>query len=166
MRCPICRACVDRDDICVYDDRYAYPGEFQVLRCRSCDHRFLGGDFSPELLKDLYSNYYPRSTFDVEQHRAHEETSGFKSWFDGDFSTAFRWVPKNVRVLDIGCGFGESVGYHKSRGCDVYGVRCIAALAILLQRLQRSGQQPGRQRPHDLEGLFPASGDAHQCRDC
>jgi SAM-dependent methyltransferase len=31
-------------------------------------------------------------------------------------------VPKNVRVLDIGSGFGESLGYHKARGCDVYGV--------------------------------------------
>jgi len=27
-----------------------------------------------------------------------------------------------VRVLDIGCGFGETLGYHKERGCDVYGV--------------------------------------------
>jgi len=27
-----------------------------------------------------------------------------------------------VRVLDLGCGFGESLGYHAARGCDVYGV--------------------------------------------
>jgi 2-polyprenyl-3-methyl-5-hydroxy-6-metoxy-1,4-benzoquinol methylase len=26
-----------------------------------------------------------------------------------------------VRILDIGCGFGETLSYHKKRGCDVYG---------------------------------------------
>lgn len=36
--------------------------------------------------------------------------------------SAYCWVPKNVRILDIGCGFGETLGYHKSRGCEVYGV--------------------------------------------
>jgi SAM-dependent methyltransferase len=44
------------------------------------------------------------------------------AWFRGDQASPFRWVPRNVRVLDIGCGFGESLGYHQSRGCDVYGV--------------------------------------------
>ena len=24
--------------------------------------------------------------------------------------------------MDIGCGFGESLGYHKARGCEVFGV--------------------------------------------
>jgi SAM-dependent methyltransferase len=31
-------------------------------------------------------------------------------------------VPKNVRVLDIGCGFGNTLAYHQARGCDVWGV--------------------------------------------
>jgi len=31
-------------------------------------------------------------------------------------------VPRNVRVLDIGCGFGESLGYHRNRGCEAHGV--------------------------------------------
>jgi SAM-dependent methyltransferase len=31
-------------------------------------------------------------------------------------------VPPGVRVLDIGCGFGEALGYYRSRGCDAYGV--------------------------------------------
>ena len=48
--------------------------------------------------------------------------SGFRSWLNGDKSSTFRWVPRAVRVLDIGCGFGESLGYYQARGCDVYGV--------------------------------------------
>jgi len=74
------------------------------------------------MLRDLYSNYYPRSKFDLENYRTPKETSGFMAWLDGAKSAIFRWVPRNVRVLDIGCGFGESLGYHQARGCDVYGV--------------------------------------------
>ncbi|MDP2240445.1 MAG: class I SAM-dependent methyltransferase [Burkholderiales bacterium] len=82
----------------------------------------MDGDFSPELLGNLYSNYYPRSALNLEDFQPHQETHGFKAWLNGARSGAFRWVPRNVRVLDIGCGFGESLGYHQARGCDVYGV--------------------------------------------
>ncbi|MCM3901720.1 MAG: class I SAM-dependent methyltransferase [Pyrinomonadaceae bacterium] len=74
------------------------------------------------MLRDLYSNYYPRATFDLEWYQPHEEKFGLKAWLAGEKSSAFHWVPRNVRVLDIGCGFGASLGYHTARGCDVYGV--------------------------------------------
>ena len=105
-----------------YDDRYGYHGAFPLLKCQNCGHAFLQGEFSPELLRDLYSNYYPRSTFDLESYRPFQEREGFKDWLDGEKSSTYRWVPRDVRVLDIGCGFGESLGYHQARGCDVYGV--------------------------------------------
>jgi len=106
----------------VYDDRYGYPGCFSLLKCPECSHTFLDGAFSTEALRNLYSNYYPRSTFDVKNYRPYQEVKGFGAWFDGAMSATFRWVPRNVRILDIGCGFGESLGYHQARGCDVYGV--------------------------------------------
>ena len=31
-------------------------------------------------------------------------------------------VPRHVRVLDIGCGFGETLAYHEGRGCDAHGI--------------------------------------------
>jgi 2-polyprenyl-3-methyl-5-hydroxy-6-metoxy-1,4-benzoquinol methylase len=121
MNCPICNALPavigDR-----YDDRHGYRRIFPLLKCPNCGHLFLQGEFSPEVLRDLYSNYYPRSQFDLKNYRPYKEASGFKSWLEGDKSSAFRWVPRDVRVLDIGCGFGESLGYHRARGCDVYGV--------------------------------------------
>lgn len=121
MNCPVCNSLPivigDR-----YDDRYGYHGAFPLLQCQNCGHAFLQGEFSPELLRDLYSNYYPRSTFDLESYKPYQERDGFKDWLDGEKSSTFRWVPRNVRVLDIGCGFGESLGYHQARGCDVYGV--------------------------------------------
>jgi len=120
--CPVCGAHGLHIFQSAYDDRYGYPGTFPLQRCSVCRHVHLQVSFSPESMRDLYSSYYPRSVFNVEDHRPHKEISGFKAWFDGVKSSTFRWVPGNVRVLDIGCGFGESLGYHLARGCDVYGV--------------------------------------------
>jgi SAM-dependent methyltransferase len=74
------------------------------------------------MMTNLYTDYYPRSTFNLEEYKPYQEVTGFTAWLDGAYRSAFRWVPKNVSVLDIGCGFGETLGYHKVRGCDVYGV--------------------------------------------
>lgn len=122
LACIICGAKEIETVRSVYDDRYAYCGLFPLLKCLHCGHVFLKGTFTPELLSNLYSNFYPRSSFNENNYRPYQEVSGFKAWFDGAKSSTFRWVPKNVRVLDIGCGFGESLGYHQARGCEVWGV--------------------------------------------
>jgi len=120
--CSICEYRQLRGERYLYDDRYGYPGQFEMVRCKNCGHAFLKCDFSPEQIEKLYSKYYPRSSFDVTQYKPHQKAKGFKSWLDGSGRSAFRWVPQKVRILDIGCGFGESIGYHAARGCDVYGV--------------------------------------------
>jgi len=122
VSCLICNSSSADSYGSYYDDRYGYAGLFDLMTCKGCGHIFLKQDFTPEQLTDLYSNYYPRSQFDIGSYQAHQEKEGFMAWLDGLKSSAFRWVPKNVRVLDIGCGFGESLGYHAARGCDVYGV--------------------------------------------
>lgn len=122
INCPICNSSSLATIGDRYDDRYGYPGVFTLSKCTACGHIFLQGEFSPELLRDLYSNYYPRSTFDLEVHKPYQVTTGLTAWLEGDNSLPYRWVPRNVRVLDIGCGFGESLAYHRARGCDVYGV--------------------------------------------
>jgi len=71
----------------------------------------------------LYTDFYPRSKFNVELHGSRTVNSNRRtSWLKGEDANAYAWVPKNVTVLDIGCGFGEAVGYHRERGCDAYGV--------------------------------------------
>lgn len=77
---------------------------------------------SPDELTSLYTRYYPRSSFDVEKWTPPADAPRALDWWRGLSASAFRWVPPNVRVLDIGCGFGESLGYHRNRGCDAYGV--------------------------------------------
>lgn len=133
MKCPVCNSATHKL-ISVYDDRYGYPGRFPLLKCAGCGHAFLQGEFPRELLKDLYSNYYPRSMFDLKSYKPYQESDGFKDWLDGEKSSTFRWVPRNVRVLDIGCGFGESLGYHQARGCDVYGVEADENIRRVAER--------------------------------
>lgn len=106
----------------LYDDRYGYHGKFKLYKCSYCGHKTLDVEFSQEQLAALYTNYYPRSAFNIEDFKPYKEVGAFTAWFSGEYSSPFRWVPKGIRVLDIGCGFGESLGYYKSRGCDVYGV--------------------------------------------
>jgi 2-polyprenyl-3-methyl-5-hydroxy-6-metoxy-1,4-benzoquinol methylase len=122
MNCPICAQQQTYSVMRIHDDRYGYPGMFDLLRCKNCSHAFLDCDLTPEQLGKLYTDYYPRKTFDLTQCEPHAERSGLDAWFNGLNSSAFRRVPKNVRVLDVGCGFGQSLGYHTARGCDVYGV--------------------------------------------
>ncbi len=120
--CPICKSERICHKLFLSDDRYGYPGDFTLLRCQYCDHVFLEHEFTPEQLTELYSVYYPRSHFDSDSYKPHAETTGFSAWLAGARGAAFRWVPGAVRVLDVGCGFGETLGYHVARGCDVYGV--------------------------------------------
>jgi 2-polyprenyl-3-methyl-5-hydroxy-6-metoxy-1,4-benzoquinol methylase len=125
---------MDATGLTLYDDRYGYPGVFPTFRCRDCVHVSLRADFSAEQLTDLYSNYYPRSARDIESHNPPKVRKGFGLWFDGLRCKAFRWVPPDVRILDIGCGFGESLGYHQARGCEVYGVEADENIRRLAEK--------------------------------
>lgn len=122
MNCPICGEANTAVIRKVHDDRYGYPGLFALRRCPGCAHAFLEAGFTEEEMGSLYTDYYPRAGFKIEDYNPHVERHGFLSWLDGARASAFRWVPPNVRVLDIGCGFGETIGYHQARGCDAHGV--------------------------------------------
>lgn len=120
--CPICGV---QDQICqkgFYDDRYGYPGRFSLRECKGCRHKCLDVAFSKDQLRALYTEFYPRADLKLADFVPHKETQGFAAWINGCRSSAFRWVPRNVRVLDIGCGFGNTLAYHEARGCDVWGV--------------------------------------------
>lgn len=120
--CPICGV---QGQICQeghYDDRYGYPGCFSLWECRVCGHKWLDASFSSEQLGELYTDFYPRANLKLADFAPHQEVQGFAAWINGNYSTAFRWVPRDVRILDIGCGFGSTLAYHQARGCEVWGV--------------------------------------------
>jgi 2-polyprenyl-3-methyl-5-hydroxy-6-metoxy-1,4-benzoquinol methylase len=110
---------------------------------------------TPAEISDLYTQYYPRAAFNVEAWSPPREEPSWRMWWRGLRASAFRWVPRNVRVLDIGCGFGESLGYHKTRGCEAHGVE---ADRNILRVAERYGLQV-RVGLFDADNYEPASFD-------
>ena len=87
-----------RRGIRLFDDRYGYPGSYDLLSCTACGHRTLDAHPDAAQLTDLYTSYYPRSRFDVEAWTPPREESAWRTWWGGLRSSAFRWVPRDVRV--------------------------------------------------------------------
>ena len=133
MKCPVCQFEARLFYENMYDDRYGYPGQYNLYQCPSCEHLFLDARFNDAEMKTLYTDYYPRSLYRLEDYHPHPPQEGFDAWFAGS-RRAFAEVPLGVRVLDIGCGFGESLGYHKNRGCDVYGVEADENILRVAER--------------------------------
>jgi len=120
--CPICHSERTRFLFEGWDLQFGHPDSAFVYQCRDCKHIFVAGTLTPEQLTDMYTNYYVRATFNVEDYEPYKEKKRFLYWLDGEEGLAYRHVPENARVLDIGCGYCETLGYHKARGCEVYGV--------------------------------------------
>jgi SAM-dependent methyltransferase len=133
VACPVCDAACQTEGV-LADDRYGYPGAYPMWVCGSCGHRHLGIAMTGEEIGTLYTRYYPRASLDVDAWTPPREHSDFVQWWRGLRSSAFRWVPQRVRVLDIGCGFGESLGYHRRRGCHAQGVEADANAARVAAR--------------------------------
>ena len=133
--CPICK---DQSIKCIqenlYDDRYGCRDGFSVYECQSCKHKFGNLNMSSTYLSSLYTQFYPRKNFNVEDHKPLHFCKNFSSWIKGAQCSAFSWVPEKVTILDIGCGFGESLAYHKARGCDVYGVEADENIKKVVDR--------------------------------
>lgn len=130
--CPACGGADIQYAVSCYDDRYGYPRSTSYLRCRFCNHLFAEGKLTPELRHDLYNHYYPRASFEPFSYQPFREITGlrekFRAWLDGENRYAFRYVPSGVKVLDIGCGYGEALGYHARRNCHSVGVEIDEAV--------------------------------------
>lgn len=131
--CPICSNEHLEKKYSLYDDRYGYPGVFPLFHCNKCGHRYLQAVFSGKEIEKLYSQYYPRKNFDLNSFAPLSYVPGFKSWLNGE-KRAFATIPPRVRVLDIGCGYGESVAYHKNRGCAAFGVEADSNVARIAKK--------------------------------
>jgi SAM-dependent methyltransferase len=121
-RCPVCNSEMGKYVRGLFDDRYGYPGLYNLLKCKNCNHLSLDKFFSAKELCELYTEYYPRKKLRIEDYTPSKPAKGFLGWLKGEKRSAYLWVPENVRVLDIGCGFGQTLGYHRNRNCEVYGV--------------------------------------------
>ena len=154
--CPVCAAPtrIMFDDL--YDDRYGYPGVFLLRQCSGCGHLHIPASFTPKEMGSLYTNYYPRGTFDIDSFRPEEERRGFFSWLNGDRSSAFRWVPRDVQVLDVGCGVGQTLAFHRNRGCVAVGMEADENVQPIARRFGLDIRQ----------GVFDGTQFPQECFDC
>lgn len=121
-RCPVCGGTAVGGLFTARDDRYGYPDDVRIAVCRDCDHKFVDPPQTEQQVGTLYTRYYQREALDPRRFRPYEPPGRLRGWLDGDASSAATHVPRNVRVLDIGCGMGANVAFHASRGCDAHGV--------------------------------------------
>lgn len=122
MACPVCNSIDIYKKYDLFDDRYAYPGFYMVYICSNCGHGMVDHVPADRELEIMYTEYYPRISYELDQHgpRVTDQRS-LMTWLNGEYANAYRWVPEKVRVLDIGCGLGEALGYHEARGCEAWG---------------------------------------------
>jgi 2-polyprenyl-3-methyl-5-hydroxy-6-metoxy-1,4-benzoquinol methylase len=121
MNCPVSDRGGASEKRRLYDDRFGYPGSFRLLACEGCRHRFLEAEFDSGQIERLYADYYPRRTYAAD-FKPLRFVRGLRGWWRGEASAAAYWVPRGVRVLDVGCGVGEALAYFVSRDCDAHGV--------------------------------------------
>lgn len=133
------------------DDRYGEPGRFPLLRCLACGHHHLSGGAAGLDPARLYGERYPRRAIDPSRWKPVR----LAGWLAGDRASAWRWVPPGVRVLDIGTGLGEALGWHRARGCDAHGTDpdpALAAVAALHGLQVRVGPfDEGQWQPHSFD---------------
>lgn len=120
--CPICGGPSSLRHRGLYDDRYGHPGAYDVRVCGRDGHAFVTTPFDAAELATLYSDWYPRAARRYEDLPPLAGTTGFWAWLNGERHAAHSWVPPDVAVLDIGCGFGRTLAFHAARGCRAVGV--------------------------------------------
>jgi 2-polyprenyl-3-methyl-5-hydroxy-6-metoxy-1,4-benzoquinol methylase len=117
MQCPICNEKAGLK-YQFYDDRYGAEGFHDVFQCKQCEHIFVDVTLDDEQISELYSTYYPRMSITELNMPSYR---GFSSWLNGA-SQACQYVLPSTKVLDVGCGAGQSLLYLKSIGCDAIGL--------------------------------------------
>ena len=151
MDCPICGFKTPVELYALHDDRYGYPQEVRLSVCTDCGHRFADPPLRADVLQTIYTKYYQRDAIDPAQFKPYHAAGKVRSWLSGDLSSAARWVPAGVRILDIGCGFGGNVAFHANRGCEAHGIDADANVRLVAERFGLSVRvglfDPGNYQP-------------------
>lgn len=127
---PVCIACGTSMKLLrpkCFDDRYGYPGYFDIYKCLNCQQAVTHPLLSESDLSPLYGNYYPRKSINIQELLAEgvdptqSQTRREKYW-SGTNNQGHYLALQGMVVLDYGCGAGLSLLEMKAMGIDAYGI--------------------------------------------
>lgn len=127
MTCKICKSSVVPHKKELFDDRYGYPGKFDIFVCNNCGFGQLEPQLKDSELSDLYTNFYPRKNItaqSIENSVRFKEgvLASISRWWSGADGVCYHYPESEKKVLDIGCGNAVSLLEMQSRGIDAYGM--------------------------------------------
>ncbi len=141
---PVCIACGGNMQPLLpgmFDDRYGYPGYFDIFECVRCGQ----GQTIPLLedsdLSHVYGNYYPRKNIVIGDivNDAREPMSGEnvrKRQRDGTDNQGQYLASAGMTVLDYGCGSGTSLLELAAIGADAYGIEADPNVQQVIDHLK------------------------------
>lgn len=124
----ICKFCQSKDlrveSKHMYDDRYGYPGFFDIYYCPNCTGRQTEPRLQDAELSSLYTQYYPTSSFELKSRPEIKNNllERLRRWWSGEDYKAFYHLSSKKTILDIGCGSGNSLLYAEALGCQAVGI--------------------------------------------
>lgn len=130
QRIMVCPVCGDQHWSAVqelFDDRYGYPGLFEIAACAGCGHQMTLPLLQEQELGALYGQYYPRKSLSSHQVRAQAASaasrwSGLVRWWMGTDNQGQYCARPGEKMLDVGCGSGLSMLEAQQAGAEVWGI--------------------------------------------
>ena len=141
-RCPLCGGDAPTPFLTAGDVNFAFPGEFQVVRCGACGMLYTNPAVAPQDLMRFYPDDYSAHRRD----RASAQRPGRRGRDPWDRLP----VCGRRRLLDVGCGSGAYLLRQQRQGWTAFGVEPSesAAAAARAQGLQVvTGVIPGTVLP-------------------
>lgn len=124
----------------IYDDRYGYPGYFDVYRCPNCKQAQTTPLLRDEDLPSLYGKYYPRREIDIEALQRQvgnpaDPAEISKRRRNGTDNQGQYIARPGMKVLDYGCGAGASLLEIEALGAEAYGIEADPNVQQVIDKL-------------------------------
>jgi SAM-dependent methyltransferase len=141
--CPLCGADDAVHDLTVRDRMFWRPGEYNIVRCKRCDMRYL----SPRPTLAALGAHYPDDYFIYNKPEDDPPWArAMSQWFDDFYwKRSVRRIEKvigpltpEMKLADVGCGLNQLLAMIKRlRGCEGTGIDFKADVATYVRDVMK-----------------------------